>query len=40
MLRCYLGLPSLLRPQYTIRLGTKNLTHLQIEQIVRNGGVI
>jgi hypothetical protein len=40
MLRCYGNLPTLLRPQYTIRLGTKNLTHLQIEQIARNGGLI
>jgi hypothetical protein len=40
MLRCYVDIPSLLRPQYTIRLGTKNLTHLQIERIVRNGGLI
>jgi hypothetical protein len=39
MLRCYVDLPSLLRPQYTIRLGTKNLTYLQIEQIVRKGGL-
>jgi hypothetical protein len=40
MLRYYVDLPSLLRPQYTIRLGTKNLTHLQIERIARNGGLI
>jgi hypothetical protein len=40
MLRCYLDLPSLLRPQYTIRLGTENLTHLQIELIVQNGGEV
>ena len=40
MLRCYVDLPSLLRPQYSIRFGTKDLTHLQIEQIVQNGGVI
>ena len=40
MLRCYRNLPSLLRPQYTIRLGTENLSHLQIEKIVRNGSLI
>ena len=40
MLRRYVDIPSLLRPQYTIRLGTKNLTLLQIDRIVRNGGLI
>jgi hypothetical protein len=40
MLRYYVDLPSLLRPQYTIRLGTKNLTHLQIERIARQNGLI
>jgi hypothetical protein len=40
LLRCYEDLPSALRPQYTIRLGTKNLTHLQIEQIALNGGLV
>jgi hypothetical protein len=40
MLRCYVDLPSLLRPRYSIRLGTKNLTHMQIEQIARKSGLI
>jgi hypothetical protein len=40
MLRCYVDLPSLLRPQYTIRLGTKNLTHLQIERFARKSALI
>jgi len=40
MLRHFVDLPSLLRPQYSIRLGTKNLTHLEIEHIARNGGLI
>jgi hypothetical protein len=40
MLRCYVDLPFLLRPQYTIRLGTENLTHLQIEQIALENGLI
>jgi hypothetical protein len=39
MLRYYVDLPSLLRPQYTISLGT-NLTHLQMERIARKNGLI
>jgi hypothetical protein len=40
MLRHYVDVPSSLRSQYTIRMGTKNLTHLQIERIARDGGLI
>ena len=40
LVRHYADLPSLLRPQYTIRFGTKNLAHLEIEQIARKSGLI
>jgi hypothetical protein len=40
MLRCYLGVPSSLRSQYSIRLGTRNLSNVQIEQMARKTGLI
>jgi hypothetical protein len=40
LLRCYVDLPSSIRAQYSIRLGTKNLMHLQIDRIARKNGLM
>jgi len=41
MLRYYVDfVPSLLRPQYSIRFGTRNLTSVQIEQMARENGLL
>jgi len=40
LLRYYVDVPSSLRSQYSIRLGTKNLSSVQIDQIARKTGLI
>jgi hypothetical protein len=40
MLRYFVDIPSSLRPQYSIRLGTKNLSNMQIEQMARKSGLL